>query len=89
MGKLQNQVSRAVGVWAVEVKLPAVLTSLLMGQCCAAVTEISFVRVIIKGKGKVDSRRDHEGPDREKRYSCTLSLINLGGRSGWVVNATP
>jgi len=41
-----------------------------------------------KGKGKVHPRTGHEGPDREKTYSSTLSLPSaLDG--GWVVNATP
>ena len=30
-----------------------------------------------KGKGKVHPRTGHEGPEREQKYSCTLSLISV------------
>ena len=34
-------------------------------------------------KDKVHPRSDHEGPEREQRYSCTLSLTSaLGGGVG-------
>jgi len=36
-----------------------------------------------KYKGEVHPRTDHEGPEGEKRYSCTLSLtsaLDWGGR---------
>jgi hypothetical protein len=40
------------------------------------------------GTGKVHPRKGHEGPEREQKYSSTLSLTSaLDG--GWVVKATP
>jgi len=42
----------------------------------------------LKGKGKLHSRIGHEGPEREKWYSSTLSLTSaLDGV--WVVKAMP
>jgi len=36
-----------------------------------------------KGKGKVHPTTGHEGPEREQRYSCTLSLTSALERVGW------
>ena len=72
---------------AVEVKLHSVLTSVLTGQCCAAVMKISFVPVIGNGEGKAHPRTDHQDPEREKRYCCTFPLT--WALDGVVVNTTP
>ena len=36
-----------------------------------------------KGKGEVDPRTGHEGPEGEMRYSSTLSLTSALDRGGW------
>jgi hypothetical protein len=41
-----------------------------------------------EGKCKVHSRTGHEGPEREFRYSYTLSLTSAPRRE-WVINAMP
>ena len=40
------------------------------------------------GKGKFRPRTGHEGPEWEKRYSCTVSLTSAVD-GGWLVSATP
>jgi hypothetical protein len=39
--------------------------------------------VMFKGKGKVDPRTFHEGPEGEQRYSSTLPLISTLDGGGW------
>jgi hypothetical protein len=46
-----------------------------------------FCAVLDKGKGKVDPRTGHEGPNGEYRHNSTLSLTSALDRV--VVNATP
>ena len=36
-----------------------------------------FFEMNEKGKGKVQPRRDHEGPQGEHRYSSTISLTSV------------
>ena len=38
---------------------------------------------IVKGKGKVQHRTGHEGPEEKKRHSSTLSLISALDGGGW------
>ena len=42
----------------------------------------------IKGKGKVRSKADHEGPEGEQRYSSTLSLTSALDGVGGQLHAT-
>jgi hypothetical protein len=38
---------------------------------------------MIKVKGKVHPKTGHEGPEKEKKYSPTLSLISVLDGDGW------
>ena len=42
-----------------------------------------FFEMNEKGKGKVQPRRDHEGPQGEHRYSSTISLTSVLDGGGW------
>ena len=41
-----------------------------------------YIYIHVKGKGKVHPRTGHEGPEREYRYSSTLSLTSALDRVG-------
>jgi hypothetical protein len=37
---------------------------------------VSRILLKVKGKGKIQPRTGHEGPEEEQRYSSTLSLTS-------------
>jgi hypothetical protein len=44
---------------------------------------LGFIAMSRKGKGKVNPRTGHEGPEGEQRYSSTLSLTPALDGGGW------
>ena len=44
------------------------------------------LRKVIEGEGKVRPRRSHEGPEREKMCSSTLSLISALDEGRWLAS---
>jgi hypothetical protein len=45
---------------------------------------IIYVHVLLMIKGKACPRTGHEGAEGEKGYGCTLSLILVVDRGGWL-----
>ena len=49
----------------------------------SAATPLHSVCTIMAWKSTVHHRTDHEGPEREQRYSSILSLISVLDRDGF------
>ena len=47
-------------------------------------TKVHRLLLKVKGKGKIEPRTGHEGPEEEQRYSSTLSLTSALHRGGWL-----